>query len=254
MYCANCGTALEEGTRFCSECGSDNEAPAVGASRPQPSPPRPNATAAAAAQIRAQVGSSSRDAIGALRTMLIEPVSGLPSAYSSLGDQRAFAAGMALCVGFALAGTASVLLGAHAFGGLTNGLVDASSKIGLKDLFQMFIVFLVPPGTLFAVVLGLSRVFGQSGSAATAAFSVGASLSPVGIALLASGLLGVANFEVIFLLFFLAASYLILMLYTGLSQVCGVSEKASAPAVPIVLLLAAWLSKVVLVAFISHGG
>jgi hypothetical protein len=186
--------------------------------------------------------------------MLIEPVSGLPSAYSSLGDQRAFAAGIALCVGFALAGTASVLLGAHAFGGLTDGLVDASSKIGLKDLFQMFIVFLVPPFTLFAVVLGLSKVFSQSGSAAAAAFSVGASLSPFAIAFLASGLLGMANFEVIFLLLFLAATYLILMLYTGLSKVCGVSETVSAPAVPITLLMAAWLSKVVLVAFVSHGG
>jgi hypothetical protein len=67
----------------------------------------------------------------------------------------------------------------------------------------------------------------------------------MGLATLLGGLVGVGNAEVVLLMFFFAFVYLILVLYAGFTRVAGMSERAGAPAVPVALLLAGWVCKVV---------
>jgi hypothetical protein len=68
---------------------------------------------------------------------------------------------------------------------------------------------------------------------------------------LAGGLLKTANFELILLLLAFALIYQVLMLYAGLTAVGELTPKAAAPAVPILLLLSAYVTKVILVAYFS---
>jgi hypothetical protein len=65
---------------------------------------------------------------------------------------------------------------------------------------------------------------------------------------LLAALLGAANFEVIAILFLFALTYSILILYAGCSRIGCISEAGAAPAVPIILLLSAWITKIIVVA------
>jgi hypothetical protein len=73
-------------------------------------------------------------------------------------------------------------------------------------------------------------------------------LLPSGVLVLAAALLGAANVEVILVLSLFALTYSILMLYAGCSRIGGISEAGAAPAVPIILLVSAWLTKIIVVA------
>jgi hypothetical protein len=54
--------------------------------------------------------------------------------------------------------------------------------------------------------------------------------------------------EVILVLSLFALTYSILMLYAGCSRIGGISEAGAAPAVPIILLLSAWITKIIVTA------
>jgi hypothetical protein len=65
---------------------------------------------------------------------------------------------------------------------------------------------------------------------------------------LVAALLGAANFEVIMILLLFALTYSILILYAGCSRIGLISEAGAAPAVPIILLLSAWITKIIVTA------
>jgi hypothetical protein len=60
--------------------------------------------------------------------------------------------------------------------------------------------------------------------------------------------LGVANLEIISVLFLAAICASILMLFTGLTRICKVSDRAATLGIPCILIVTAWLSKVILAA------
>lgn len=220
MFCQDCGTEVIAVSKPCPKCG-----------RQQPR--------AAAAELGKQLGASSRDAAHAIKTLVVDPVAGLGSAFDALGPIRARSAGLALCFAFALAAALGVTLGARQSLG---GLMALSGASG----FELF--FLVLPAALAAAGYGIRRVLGGKESVAADIFTAGAALSPLGLTVLASGLLGLGKFEVVLLLLLISWSYLVLMLYTGLTRLGGLSGRAGAPSVPVLLVAAAWLSKVVFAA------
>lgn len=194
-----------------------------------------------------QIGASAKDALGAVSALAVNPVGGLSSAYSALGPARALGAGAALCVIFALLGALGAAIGSErmmmTFGiGLADVMESNWFSIFLKTFFSM----LVLPAAMVATSLGARKVLSGSGPLAADLFTVGAALTPLGIAILLTSFLGLGNYELSMLLLVFASCYLVLMLFAGLTRLGGLTEKAAAPAVPIVFVISLYICKVVL--------
>lgn len=229
MYCQQCGTALTDQSQLCSGCGS------------KPSAPPTDATA----ELRKTVSASSRDAAEALRTLATDPVLGLPAAFTALGPARAQNAGIALCITFALATAIGITLGAARWFG---GLLGSLGSPGFAGFLKTLLGVLVLPAAFTLAALGIRKVLRATPSVASDIFTAGAALLPLGIAVLASGVLGSLNIEIVILLLLFSMSYLVLLLFTGITKLGGLTERAGAPAVPILIAVGVWISKVVLAA------
>ena len=229
MFCAHCGSKLQEAVLDCPSCGRK---------RPDSSPPP-------ASQLGERLKGSSVDALTSLKTLLLDPVGGLSTAYSDLGRDRATAAGAVLCVGFALVASLGFTLGASRWLG---SMLALTGNSGFTVFVKSFAALLVIPAGFVAAGLGVRKLLKSSEGVAADLFIAGMALAPLGIAFLLSGLLGAANVEVAMLLFLFAYTYLILMLYGGLTSVGHLNARAAAPAVPVVLLVAGWLTKIVFAA------
>jgi len=119
---------------------------------------------------------------------------------------------------------------------------DLSLSLALKLIF----IGAVPFITLAVAGMIARSVFRGSGSFAGDVYTAGASLLPLGVCVFVASFLGPANIEVIAALGVFALTYMILMLYAGCSRIAGIPETGAAPAVPIMLLLSIWLTKVVI--------
>lgn len=236
MFCQECGAKIEDTATACPACGR-----AVGKPANE-----------MAAQVRNQIKESSQDAARAFRALIVNPVGGLHAAYGSLGESRAIGAGAVLAVLFALLGGLAATI---ATGRMTSGFLGflMSSTYGTSRValfFKSFLGLLVLPAAMAAVCHGLRRVIASDKSFAPDLFTAGASLLPLSLAGIVAALLGAGNAEVALVLVLFALCYQVLILFTGLRELGGVGEKAAAPATPIVLLLSAWLTKIVLVALL----
>lgn len=231
MFCAQCGTQLAAETNVCTSCGSgareSTSAPALGS------------------EIQRQLTASSKDAASALLLLGGNPVGGLPAAYSGLGALRARSAGIALCAFFSLTAAIGLRVAAGQWFG---GMLQFTDFTSFGAFLKLALLLLIPPAAFAAALLGVRKVLGTQTEIAGDIFTAGASLAPAGVALLLGGLLGAGNLEVVSLLFLFAFCYLILMLYSGLTAIGGVSARAAAPAVPVITVLAFWLTKIVFAA------
>jgi len=247
MFCRNCGQTILETTPFCGQCGTAVVAPGVPASR--------SGTGAAAAvapaavnltkSIRDEVQSRTKDAWQGIKLFIKSPVGGLQESFEMFEPSRAMSVGVV----FAL------LYEIMTFFGIYRLASTASSSLGLalpvgdltaKQLFQLAFVGLVPFATLTASSAIARKVFRGQGTLAGDVYTAGASLLPLGFLVLLASLLGPANIEVILALAVFAVTYQILMLYAGCSRIAGIPEAGAAPAVPVMLMLSMWLTKVVI--------
>jgi hypothetical protein len=76
-------------------------------------------------------------------------------------------------------------------------------------------------------------------------FTAGAALTPIGIVTLLGGLVGIGHPGIAALLISFSFSYLVLLLYVGLAGLGGVRSPVAAPAVPLMIVVAGWCTKVV---------
>jgi len=183
------------------------------------------------AAIATALQASCSDLTRSLWRLASDPVGGMLPAYASLEGRRAggvglglallgdvcFAGGVALArEGAGLAAEQALLLGAIAFGGVAG---------------------------VSAIARGLAR---RSGSWTGDVFLAGAGLLPLGVLGLASGLPLPPALVAIAAAF--AASYAVLMLYTGCTQIANLSEKAAALTVPTMVVVGGFCSYLGLVA------
>jgi hypothetical protein len=190
-----------------------------------------------------QIGASAKDALGAVPALALNPVGGLSPAYTALGPIRALGAGAALCVVFALLGALSAAMGSERFMMMFGvGLMD-TNWFGM--FLRTFLGLLVLPVAMIAASFGSRKLLSGNGPLAADVFTIGAALTPLGVAILLTSFLGLGNYELSMLLLLFASTYLVLMLFAGLTRVGGLTEKAAAPAVPIVLVVSLYICKVV---------
>jgi len=226
-FCVNCGARLEPQQSFCAACGA--------------------AGGQAQSQLGRKLAATSADALAAVRRLATDPVAGLSVAYDALGEGRAQAAGAALCVFYALASAIGITVGARNW----LGSMFAANSGGAGGFLKLILFFLIVPAVLIAVSLAARKVARAAAPVAADVFLAGAALAPIAVAVLLAGILGGANFEVIALLLTFAWVYFLLMLFAGITRVGGVTERTAAPLTPVMVVVTAWLCKVIFVALLS---
>lgn len=234
VFCVSCGRALAEGLRFCDGCGAGVKN-----------------GAAAAVPLSEQLGSElkarSRDAWQGIKLFARSPVGGLPESFALFDDRRAIQVGIAFAVLYEIA----LFLGGLIFKSKAQSLAGSMLPIGelaATQMFKLLAVGLVPFVSLIVAGTLARSIFRGSGRFAGDVYTAGAVLLPSGFLVLIAALLGAANVEVILVLSLFALTYSILMLYAGCHRIGGISEAGAAPAVPIILLASAWITKIIVVA------
>ena len=220
MFCPKCGTQLPDGSIACSSCGTSFAAP------------RGAATAAVAGE---RMKAASADAFGAFKTFMGNPVGGLADAYHSLGAGKALGVGLTFGAVFAVC----LLLSFYRV------VPEFLRPTGVGGFFKLLVVAVIPFAAMFVATIAVRSVFRGEGNVGSDSFLAGASLLPFGFIALIATLLGAENWNIIQFLAIFGISVTILMLFAGLTRMYKISERMATLAVPIMLLLTAWISQTI---------
>jgi len=265
MYCPHCGTEVRAQANVCHRCGTNlrqvlDNTPAGKGPQPPPATPSQSPSAAgsqfstaARAEVAQTVNMASRDALQAFRTFMRNPVGGLSASFERLGPQQATAVAIVFLAVFDVMVVVGIYMLVRSALGPYLSLAEefGSSVIDGTTVFKLLLSGLVPFISLIAASAAARMIFRGRGSYVGDAFIGGAALLPTGIAVLLSGFLGIANLEVIAALIVFALCYTVLILYSGCTKISGLSEDAAAIAVPVMVLISVWLSKIIFTAVIS---
>ncbi len=238
MFCQQCGAVVGDVAALCPSCHAPTTQVGSGAGT------RAGTKGSAADQVKA----ASRDALAALKTLAGNPVAGLAPAHDALGQARALRVGVL----FGVVSMISFLLGGYALlpAFMREDLIEFLGFGGvMKSLFFAIVPFLCTAGGSLVV----RKVLGGQGSLAGDAFIAGSALLPASLWIVASGMVGFANAEVIAMLTVFAGCTGILMLFSGFTRISRLSERAGTLAVPVVVILSVWLGKVIATSVLTGG-
>ncbi len=218
MFCEHCG-ASKDGATACAACGYSSAA--------GPAP-----------ELLNRVYEAANDAGATLLRLGANPAGALQSAFASLGERRALGAGTALGVFSAFATMVAAWIGSMRIG------IGFQPRVLLGALLMGVVLF----ASLTAVGAAGRKLLRGSGTLGADVFLAGVALLPIAILLLVTSMVGGRNFEVIAIVAVLSWTYLLCILYVGVTRLTGIAEPSSPPLIAAMLLLSLWLSKVVLVA------
>jgi len=236
-FCGTCGAQIAEGTAFCPKCGAKSVAQSGVAAAGIP--PRFSSQAVAQAQNYLQ------DALNALKTIVVDPMDGLASAFSQMDKSRALAVGLTCAVIFEVCSLIGGVLHLSRLSSAFRGIPGYSSGPDFGAYLKMILAGAIIFAAVTGALAGARLMFrGSKGGIEGDVFIAGVSVLPFGVVFLFSGILGLGNFEVILIVAVFALSYFNLLLYAGCTRISGISSKLAAPAVPIIILISAWLGKV----------
>lgn len=224
MNCLQCGSALSDTAAFCGDCGvsvkgaaaqSDNSMATIGG---------------------AKVEVLAKAALKVLKAMVINPVEDVPRVFAGLEKIVALKTGLVLAGLFDLCAVIGLFLVLSRLGG----------SAGLEDVLKLLLLGIVPPlaftGSSFLAHLAFQ---GKAGTIESDVFLAGVSVMPMGLLLLLSGLLGIGNIEVLGLVGVFCLTYTILILFSGCTRISQIATVRAIPAVPIIIIISVWISKIV---------
>lgn len=189
-----------------------------------------------------KVATASKDALAAFKMFATNPVPGLSTTYESLGPARALGVGVVFGAVFAVA----LLLGVYRF------LPQWTRPQGIGGFFAVAVVAIVPYISLFAASFVVRTVFRGQGSWGSDGFLAGAALLPFALVALLVALLGSGNAEVVAIVALFAVCLTILMLFAGLTRIQKTSERAATLAVPLMVMVSGWFSKIIYTALLQR--
>ena len=225
MLCKQCGAQIQDNATVRASCST---------------PVMPSNPAAA---VTDRVKAASKDSLNAFLKFATDPVAGLSVAYESLGATRALNVGISFGVVFSLC----VLLGAYRL------IPEFLRPPGVGGFFKLLICAIVPFVCLAGATALARLVFRGKGGLSNDSFIAGASLLPMGCVMLLSTILGAGNIEVISALTVFALCLTILMLFAGCTRISRISERLATIAVPVMLMLSAWFTKIIYAALIHSA-
>lgn len=235
MFCPNCAQELAPQAATCTSCGASVAYVGPGTSAAQQ----------LGRQFAAEARLASTTAWSSLRILATHPVEGFPTAIAAAGSPAR--AGIALAV---FADLCIVI----ALYRLTSAAAGWMPFVGPGNTFTLLLKLVVVGAVPFFGLAGAGalarKILRGSGSWEGDLFTAGVVLAPGALWMLLAGLLGGANLEVTGLLAGFAASYMILLQFGGCRGISKISEPATALATPTILILAGWVSKVLVGAWL----
>lgn len=233
MFCQACGTAVAEAAAACSSCSA----------------PVARSIAGGPSTIARTLDGTSKEALAAFKIVAGNPVGGLAAAHESLGEAKSMRVGVA----FGVVSMACFLLGGYLL--LPPFMKeDLFELLGFGGVMKCLLFGVVPFACVAIGSAAVRKALGGRGSLAGDCFVAGAALLPISTCMLASGILGIGNFEAIGALAVLAGCTAILMLFAGYTRISALTERAATIAVPVVVMLSAWLAKVIATSVLGGGG
>lgn len=224
MYCTKCGSKNDDGSMTCGACGC-----AI--------PTNSSASVFDSEKAKEQVKATVNDAWETFRSLLTDPVGRLANAYESLGESRALGVGVAFGVAFAIC---------IAMGLLNSPIPQVIPGVsGFIGFLKSILVGIVPFIALAAAAYIAGKAGDGTASTSSGAFTSGIALLPVGLAFFIASLISVANIEIIAFLIFFALCLHILILFSGLTKIARLSERASTLGIPLMLIGSLYLMKVI---------
>jgi hypothetical protein len=225
MFCKQCGAQNEDTATVCAKCAT------------------PSGAANATAGVTDKVKAASKDSLQAFLKFATDPVAGLSVAYESLGAARALSVGISFGIVFSFC----VLIAAYRL------IPEEVRPPGAGGFFKLLLCAFVPFVCLAGAGALARLVFRGKGGLSNDSFIAGASLLPFGCVMLLSSILGAGNVEVIGALTVFALCLTILMLFAGCTRISRVSERLATLAVPLMLMLSVWFTKIIYTAMINSA-
>ena len=179
------------------------------------------------------------DAHVALTHLLSNPAAGLPSAWQNLGEKRAVAAGTAMLVS-----TVFLVLVVINFSS-SFSLIRPSD---LGSFLKLTLAIAGALGTWVIALVGTQKIFSSGNNYGGSLLTAGSLSILWAFGLLAFVLLGVANLEALAVIALAIACINVLQLFVGLTKVLGVGERPATWAIPVIIIICAWLTKVIFAA------
>jgi hypothetical protein len=175
------------------------------------------------------------------KALATNPVGQLAVAFAELGEARALSVGLSFAVIFALC----------VFLGIYLALPGWLRPSDIGAIFKTCLFGLMPFISSASASALARKVFGGAGSLGGDSFIAGVALLPLGLLAVLGGLLGIGNIEVIAFLGIFALCLTILMLYAGCTRISQLSEAQATLAVPLMVLVSTWLTKVLFTAMLT---
>ena len=230
MFCVKCGSVIESAATVCPQC----HAPVVAA-----------ATGPALSSAADRVKTTSKEALEAFKIFATNPVGGLSVAYERLGDTRAFGVGIT----FAVVSIICCLVGGYL---LLPQFIR--SELGGGGIIKAVLVLAVPFASILAVGVAIRAIFHGQGKFGADSFLAGAVLLPLAALVLLAGILGIGNVEVIAIAGVFAICFSLFMVFAGYTSIYKISERLATICVPTMILISAWLMKIIYVAMLKQYG
>lgn len=173
-----------------------------------------------------------------------DPVSNLPRAYSSLSAPQATQ------IGSLFAFISAVLATLGVFFLIEGSVIGSFTELSLDDLLPFFFSFVILFGSLSLSHFLVRSFFDRELHFSPDIFVSGVCSIPFGIAALLSGIVGLFSFSIVMVLMLISFCYIMMIIYSSLTNISGVPNKIAIPSVPLVVAGCAYLSKSFLFVFV----
>jgi len=183
-------------------------------------------------------------AVETLNLLNYDPVSNLPRAYSSLSAPQA------IQIGSVFAFVSAILATLGVFFLIEGSVIGSFTDLSIDDLLPFFFSFIILFGSLSASHFLVRSFFDKDLHFSPDIFVSGVCSLPFGIAALASGIVGLFSFSIVMVLMLISFCYIMMIIYSSLTNISDVPNKIAIPSVPLVVAGCAYLSKSFLFVFI----
>jgi hypothetical protein len=183
---------------------------------------------------------ASREAAGAFKTLMTDPIGGLAPCFESLGKTRAVQVGAAFVAIFVILWLAAAIIGFSLPG------LPVSSEQTFRVIFQVLVLAVAVAGAMIGVS-ALFRTLAKSGVGIEGdLFIVGAALLPLGLATFLSSILRQSDIVLVLVMivFAFAMTFATLILYMGQTALIRHTPRMGAVAVATMYcaaMVAAWI-------------